>query len=103
MRLLRNYAESYNENAGKYANIIDLNMKIKNHQKTLYLERETLLLKELKSLVFSLKITIIFVLIESQDEVKEYKELYEKAMEQLNSMNSFYHKAVESVGKFTER
>lgn len=49
MRLLRNYSQSYSENAMKNSMIIDINSKLNAQQKKLYLEREKLLLKELSS------------------------------------------------------
>ena len=52
MRLLKNYSQSYNENALKNSMILDINAKLNTQQKKLFLEREKLILKELNSFVF---------------------------------------------------
>lgn len=83
-KLLRQYAQRYSENSGKYANIIDLNLKLKNHQKTIYLEREKLLLKELKK---------------SQEEAAEFRSKFRQSAEELGKLNALFHKTRESISK----
>lgn len=52
MRLLNEYMRSYYENSIKYSKILELNEKLKENQHDLYMEREKMLLKEIKSKIF---------------------------------------------------
>ena len=98
---MRNYSQSYSENAVKNSIIIDISSKLNTQQKKLYLEREKLLLKELSSffiLIFKCKIHFLKKT-GVQDEAKEYKEKFDGVEKELNIMNVLYKKTKESVSK----